>query len=259
MNRLLLLLFVFLSCPASIAQRLTFFGVFPQYSQTGPIMKKLNYNLFVSSTIDAVPTTIEGHTYPATNLQVYLQPSLHYKLSPNAQVGMGYAYVKHNLFGLYVNENRVWAQLTAGHSLGGQNRLTHRLRYEERYPLRMSTQQWSYATLFRYHVGINVPLYDTKTQKTGFFLSASNEAFFCITGAKNGPISAKNAFYGEDWVSAGVGYNAGKWGRFEAGYQFQDLIRDPARDHRHLHLLQLNWSTNFSLDGLGMWLLTPPF
>lgn len=259
MKYLLLLYLFFLLCSTSLAQRLPFFGVFPQYSQTGPITKRLNYNLFVSSTIDAFPQTVEKQVFPATNLQVYLQPSLHYKLSPNVQVSVGYAYVKHNLFGLYVNENRLWAQVTGGHSLGGQNRLTHRLRYEERYPLRVSTQQWSYATLLRYHVSVNVPLYDTKKQKTGFFLSASNEAFLCLTGAKNGPISAKNAFYGEDWVSAGAGYNAGKWGKFEAGYMFQDLIRDPAKNHRHLHLLQVSWSTNFSLDGLAVWMLTPPY
>ena len=259
MKRLLLVSLIFFFGPICFAQRLPFFGLFPQFSQTGPISKKLNYNLFVSSTITAVPTTIEGHQYPATALQVYVQPSLHYKLLPNVQVGLGYAYAKHDLFGLHVQENRAWAQLVAGHSVSGQTRLTHRLRYEERYPFRVSSQQWSYATLIRYHVGVNVPLYDLKAQKRGFFLSATNEAFFCLTGAKNGPISAKNAFYGEDWVSAGVGYNAGKWCKFDVSYQFQDLIRDPAKNHRHLHLLQLNWSTNLSLDGLGMWLMTPPY
>lgn len=145
----------------------------------------------------------------------------------------------------------------AGHNLG-LGRLSHRLRYEERYPLRMSTQEWSYATLFRYHVGFTLPLYNTSKQKQGLFLSASNEAFLCLTGAKNGPISAKNAFYGEDWVSAGIGYNTKRWGKIELGYMFQDLIRNPAQDHRHLHLAQINWSTAFNFDGMKMWLLTPP-
>ena len=253
-----LLVIFFLAFNTAHAQRWVFYGLFPQYSQTGGISKRLSYNLFVSSTISAVDRTIEQKHFPATNLQLYLQPSLHYKVSPNLQLGLGYAYVKHNLFGIYENENRVWAQAVAGHSLGS-GRLTHRLRYEERYPLRVSTQQWSYATLFRYHLGFTLPLYDMNKQKQGFYLSVSNEAFLCLTGAQNGPVSAKNAFYGENWAAGGIGYNTGRWGKFEVGYMFQDLIRNPAQDHRHLHLAQVNWSTAFNFDAVKMWLLTPPF
>nr|WP_293834129.1 DUF2490 domain-containing protein [uncultured Arsenicibacter sp.] len=252
-----LLFLCLLICTSAQAQRWVFYGLFPQYSQTGGITKRLSYNVFASSTISAIDRTIEQKQFPATNLQIYLQPSLHYKVSPNVQVGLGYAYVKHNLFGIYENENRVWAQAVAGHALGA-GRLTHRLRYEERYPLRVSTQQWSYATLFRYHVGFTLPLYDQSTQKQGLYLTVANEAFLCLTGAKNGPVSAKNAFYGEDWVSGGIGYNTGKWGKIELGYMFQDLIRNPAQDHRHLHLAQINWSTAFNFDALKIWMLTPP-
>ncbi len=253
------LLLFFLIAQPLLAQRWSFFGVFPQYSQTGGITKRLTYNAFLSSTIDAFDRKIGEKQFPATNLQVYAQPSLHYKLTPNSQVGIGYAYVKHNLFGLPVNENRVWAQVVTGHPLA-KGRLTHRLRYEERYPLNMRTKQWSYAQLFRYHVGFTLPLYNVKTQKTGPFLSVANEAFLCLSGAKNSPISSKNAFYGEDWVYSGLGYNLGnRLGKIELGYMFQDLIRDPARNHRHLHLAQVTWSTNFSFENLGVWLVTPPY
>jgi Protein of unknown function (DUF2490) len=244
---------------SALAQEQVFVGAMPVFSQTGTLTNRLQYNLFVSSTIDALPTTINGTTYPATNLQTLLQPSLLYKLSPNVQLGAGYNYVQHNIFGIHITENRLWAQVAINHAaplLPG--RLTHRLRYEERYPFRVTTEQWSYATLARYQVGYTLPLYDPKKSKTGLYVSASNEFFVCWKGANNGPVSAKNALYGEDWVYAGLGYNTGKLGRVELGYLYQDLIRNAKQDHRRLHLLQLSWHTNFSLRGLESWLLTPP-
>ncbi|MBO0936096.1 DUF2490 domain-containing protein [Fibrella sp. HMF5335] len=244
----------------SNAQTLNFFGQYPQYSQTGPISKRLNYQLFLSSTIDALAQTIDNQRYPATNLQVYAQPSLLYTVSPHVQVGLGYAYVSHNLFGIRVSENRVWAQTMLTHGISQTTlKLNHRLRYEERYPFRESTQKWSLAQLARYYVGVTLPLFDAKKSKTGFYAAVSNEAFLCFSGAKNGPVSAKNVFYGEDWVYGGIGYNTGKWGKVELGYQYQDLVRNPAQDHRHLHLVQVQWATNFSLTGIADWLLTPPF
>jgi hypothetical protein len=241
------------------AQQWTFYGFFPAMSQSGSLSRKIQYNFFASATIDAVRRTVNAKEYPVTMLQYYLQPSLNYKLSPNFQIGLGYAYVKHNLFGLRVNENRLWAQAVATYDLPilGHPKLSHRLRYEERYPLNMHTDQWSYATLLRYQVGFNWLLYDPGKKKTGFYVSASNEFFFCLTGAKNSPISSKNAFYGEDWVYGGLGYSSGRLGKLEVGYMFQNLIRNPQQDHRHLHLLQATWAMSFDLSELGVWLYTP--
>lgn len=260
MKRLLPFLFTFfLSSIELHAQLWSYFGFFPQYAQTGSIAKRLTYNAFVSSTLDPFRRITETKYFPANDLQLYLQPSLHYKLTPNTQLGIGYAYVKHHLFGLYVNENRVWAQAVAGHPLW-KGRLMHRLRYEERYPLNLKTRQWSYAQLFRYHVGYTLPLYKAKVRQAGPFVSVSNEAFLCLSGAKNSPVSSKNAFYGENWTYGGVGYNFGnRWGKVEIGYTFQDMVRNPAKEHRHLHLVQATWSTNFSFDDLGIWFVTPPF
>lgn len=241
------------------AQDWTFFGFFPAVSQSGNLGKKLQYNLYASATIDAFHETIAEKEYPATALQYYLQPSLSYKFSSWLQAGLGYAYVKHNLFGLHVNENRVWAQAVATHNVSALGRLkvSHRLRYEERYPLNMKTNQWSYATLFRYQLGINVPLYDPKMKAKGFYVSASNEAFLCLTGARNGPISSKNGFYGENWLYGGLGYATGKFGKIELGYMFQNLIRNPQQDHRYLHLIQATWAATFDLSEIGVWLYTP--
>ena len=246
-------------CTGCFAQDWTFYGFFPAISQSGNIGSKVQYNLYVSATIDAFHQRVESKEFPATALQYYIQPSLSYKFSPNVQAGIGYAYVKHNLFGLHVNENRLWAQVVATHGMPvlGRTKLSHRLRYEERYPLNMRTSQWSYATLFRYQVGFNVPLYDPKVKTKGFYASASNEFFFCLTGAQNSPVSSKNAFYGEDWVYGGLGYNTGRFGKIEVGYMFQDMIRNPQQNHRHLHLIQATWAANFDLSDIGVWLYTP--
>lgn len=257
--RILFLLCFFLSSYPGVAQDWTFFGAFPAISQSGNIGKKIQYNLYLSATIDAFHRTIAEKDYPATALQYYIQPSLSYKFTPNIQAGVGYAYVKHNLFGLYVNENRLWAQVVGTHDVSalGHLKLAHRLRYEERYPLNMKTNQWSYATLFRYQVGVNLPLYDTKQKTKGFYASASNEFFLCLTGARNSPISSKNSFYSENWLYGGVGYNTGKFGKIEVGYMYQNLIRNPQQDHRYLHLVQATWAVNFDLSEIGVWLYTP--
>ena len=242
------------------AQTWTFFGLFPQYSQTGPITKRLGYNVFLSATSHATSMAAESPGVSLLDLQYYVQPSLTYKITNNIQAGLGYAYVRHNLFGIRVNENRLWAQALLTHGLTNSRvRMSHRLRYEERYPLRLSTNKWSLAQLGRYHVAATLPFFDPQKQKTGWYAALSNEAFFCFSGAKNSPISAKNGFYGENWSYGGIGYNTGKWGKVELGYQYQNLIRNPEQDHRHLHLLQVQWATNFSLDGLSTWLLTPPY
>lgn len=254
------LIFLLLISSLSLAQDWTFYGVFPAVSQSGSLGRKIQYNLYASATVDALKQTVEKREFPATTLQYYLQPSVSYKLSPNLQIGLGYAYVKHNLFGLHVNENRLWAQAVATHDLPvlpGRLKLSHRLRYEERYPLNIRTGQWSYATLLRYQVGVTLPFYDPKTTKKGFYASAFNEFFFCLTGAKNSPISFKNGFYGEDWVYGGVGYNTGKFGKIELGYLYQDLIRNARHDHRYLHLIQLTYAATFDLSDIGVWLYTP--
>ncbi|WP_063672873.1 DUF2490 domain-containing protein [Spirosoma panaciterrae] len=257
--RIGILLYLLLNSCLCLAQDWTFYGFFPAISQSGNIGKKLQYNAYISSTIDAFHQTIAEKNYPATALQYYLQPSLSYRLLPNVQIGVGYAYVKHNLFGLHVNENRLWVQAVATHDAPALGRLkvSHRLRYEERYPLNMKSNQWSYATLFRYQIGASLPLYDPKVNKTGFYASVSNEAFLCLTGAINSPISSKNAFYGENWLYGGLGYNTRKFGKIELGYMFQNLIRNPQQDHRYLHLLQATWSTTFDLSEIGVWLYTP--
>lgn len=257
--RCLPLVYLLLTSAVCTAQDWTFFGAFPAISQSGSISKKLGYTVLLSATVDAFQTRIRQTEFPATALQYYLQPNLNYKFSTAIQAGAGYAYVRHDLFGLRVNENRLWIQAVAAHKVPqlGPLRLSHRLRYEERYPVNQRTNQRSCATLLRYQVGGQYLLYDAKTAKTGFYAVASNEFFFCLTGATNSPISAKNALYGENWLCGGIGYTTRNLGKFEIGYCYQQLIRNPAQDHRRMHLLQVTWAANFDLSELAVWYYAP--
>lgn len=53
------LLLNFLIIQSAQAQRWSYFGVFPQYSQTESVTKRLTYNGFVSSTLNPFRPTLE--------------------------------------------------------------------------------------------------------------------------------------------------------------------------------------------------------
>jgi hypothetical protein len=249
------LLFLLLICFAetTFAQNFNFYGVFPMYSQTGSIDKRWLYNLTATATFLNEQQMVEQKMKPASDLQYYFQPSISYKVNPQFNIGLGYAFVKHDIFGLYENENRAFVQGTYTHFAGEKGKMTHRLRIEERFPLNLKTQLWSYATLVRYQIGFSLPLYNTKRTNRGFYLAANNEFFFYLKGAENGPVSAKNTLYAEDWVYAGLGYNTGASSRFEIGYLMQCLDRNKLHDTRNLHLLQLSWHTTVNLEELAIW------
>ena len=95
----------------SLSQNLTFYGLLPAINQTDRISKKVNYNLFVSTTIDAFNQKINSVEYPATDLQFYLQPSIIYVHSTNLNFAGSYTYQRNNPFnGNFVNEHRLWQQ-----------------------------------------------------------------------------------------------------------------------------------------------------
>jgi hypothetical protein len=95
-----LLIFI-LSCGVvsnSYSQNFTFFGFLPAYSQTGLISKKVDYNFFASTTYSAFSRTYDHVNYPAKFLQIYIQPSVIYKISTNwnFSVSVTYNYQRNN-------------------------------------------------------------------------------------------------------------------------------------------------------------------
>jgi Protein of unknown function (DUF2490) len=234
------------------AQNLSLYGVSPSYSQMGKLSGKLNYSLNVTSVVNVLDQTIEGKSFPATHTHLVMQGLLSYQFNKKFSLAAGYGYGRHNIFGLRENEPRFLAQASFQHKIGNFI-MTNRGRYELRYPINLNTQMRSKADILRYQTWLTYPLYDTKRQKQGFFLSASNELFLYLSGAKNGPVSSKNGpLWAENWSHLGGGYNAGST-RFELGYCFQTLVRNKAQDHRYFNLLQLNIYHTINWDDVQSW------
>ncbi|WP_250631302.1 DUF2490 domain-containing protein [Rhodoflexus caldus] len=224
------------------AQNLTFYGFLPTINQTGRICPKWNYNFFASTTIDAFYENIGGVEYPATDLQLYIQPSIVYLLSSNVQLAGSYTYQRNNPFNEnFVNEHRLWQQVFFSLP-ASKSRITNRLRLEERFTEDKQTGLYPFSTRTRYQIGFNLPLQGRNLDKHEFYLIAYNEFFLSLTGAKI-------AAYSEDWAYAGLGYETGKMGRIELGYMLQTLVRNRHKDLRFLNLAQIIWITNFNFHG----------
>jgi hypothetical protein len=207
------LILVYLTCffSASIAQNLTFYGVLPAISQTGRISKKWNYNIFVSTTIDAFKEKVNGVDYPASDLQLYIQPSVIYVSSPNFNVAASYTYQRNNpLLENYSNEHRLWQQAIFSIP-ASSGKITNRFHLEERFIQNRTTNTYPLSTRARYQLGFNVPLQGKTLDIHEFYFNTYNEMYFSLTGRKN-------ATYSENWTYAGVGYTMGKMGKLELGY-----------------------------------------
>ncbi len=234
----IVLLFVFCSSVA-FAQNLTFYGLLPALNQTGRISQKLNYNFFASTSIDAFTSTQNNTTYPAKDLQLYVQPSIIYVASASLNFAASYTYQRNNpITPDFTNEHRLWQQVI--YSLPLVNgRLTNRFRFEERFIQANNTAPHTLATRARYQIGFNIPLQGKTLEVKEFYLNTYNEFYFSLSGTKN-------ATFSENWSYLGIGYNMGKMGRFELGYLSQVYVRNTAQDLRFLELTQLMWVTNFN-------------
>jgi len=240
MKRILLSMTFILGISAHIsAQNLSFYGVLPVWNQTGRISKKINYNLFISSTFDAFERKIDNVNYPANDMQFYFQPSIIYAFSQKFNVAGSYVYQRSNpINNNYVNENRLWQQMIYSHALN-KGRMTHRLRFEERFIENRETNKAPLSTRLRYQIGFNMPLQGRTLDVKEFYLNTYNECYFSLTGTKN-------ATYSENWSYAGIGYNLGNAGKLELGYLLQISARNTQQDLRFLDLAQVMWSTNFN-------------
>lgn len=224
----------------SFTQNLTFYGFLPALSQTGRISDKFNYNVFLSTTINAFDSKWNGINYPATGLQLYVQPSIIYVHSANLNFSGSYTYQRNNPWNhLSTNENRFWEQMIFSHPLK-QGRMTHRFRYEQRFIQKNHfSPAFPMSTRLRYQLGFMMPLQGKTLDENEFYMNVYNELYFSLTGFRN-------AVYSENWTYAGFGYNLGKMGRLEIGYLCQSFVRNGNHDYRYLQLCQLMWATNFN-------------
>jgi hypothetical protein len=205
-----------------IGQNLSFYGLLPAFNQTGTIHNKLNYNLFVSTTIDAFDENINGIEYLATDLQFYFQPSIIYVYSPNMNFAGSYTYQRNNPFNAnFVNEHRLWQQAIFSIPVSS-GKVINRFRFEERFIENRINETYPFSTRARYQLGFNIPLQGRTLDVHEFYLNTYYEFYLSLTGAKD-------ATYSENWAYAGFGYETGKMGRIEMGYLFQAAVRNRHR------------------------------
>ena len=237
MKQIALVLTLFLLSQSAAAQDLTFYGVLPAFSQTGDINSQIKYNLFVSTTLNAFERQVNGTRYPASNLKLYVQPSIIFIYSPNLNFAGSYTYQRSHPFNdLYVNEHRLWQQVIFSVPLF-EGRMTNRFRFEERFIQNRTTGKYPLFTRFRYQVGFNKPLQGRKIDPKEIYFNTYNEFYFSLTGEKN-------AVYSENWTYAGFGYGIGPRSKIEIGYVLQLSVRNKNQDRQYLHLAQILWATS---------------
>jgi hypothetical protein len=238
------LVWLVLTATGLYAQDLTFYGGLLALNHTGRVAHKFDLNFFASTTVDAFTRRIQGVEYPARDLQLYIQPSIVYRHSGNLSFSGSYTYQRNNpLEPTFVNEHRLWEQVLVGHSLA-KGRLTHRFRYEQRFIQDRALNQFPFSTRLRYQVALSVPLQGPTLEGNECYLAAYNEFYFSLSGQRN-------ALYSENWAYLGVGRTFKNNSRLEMGYLFQSARRNLNHDNRYLHLLQVMWITNFSLQKRG--------
>jgi hypothetical protein len=251
MRKIFLLLALLAGRQSALTQNLNFYGFLPSYSQTGLISKKFDYNFFASTTYSVFDRTFAGVEYPAKFLQIYVQPSIIYKHSPNLNfsVSFTYNYQRNNPLALYFNEYRPWQQVIYSHNLFKiKGRMAHRIRFEQRLIKTKVDSIRRFTTRLRYQIGYMLPLQGKTLDAHEFYLNMYNEFYFSLS---NPPAPRlRSAFYSENWTYLGIGYNTGKMGRIEVGPLYQGAYRSPSMGHQHnrrnLSMLQVLWVTNFN-------------
>jgi hypothetical protein len=212
--KIIIIFILFAHANISLAGDANLFGVLPAVSQTGRITDVFDYNLFMSTTVNATDRTIDGRRFPARDIQSYFQPSLIYKYSPQLNFAVAYVYQRTNPFNNdSTNENRVFQQAIFSVPLSTGN-LYQRVRFEERLITKTRTHETPLSTRLRYMVGYNLPLQGERLDPGEFYLNTYNELYFSTSGQRN-------AIYSEDWLYGGIGYSTEDAGNIEIGPMLQ--------------------------------------
>jgi hypothetical protein len=237
MRKLLSIIFLIFN-GAVFAETQHFYEFRSQMSITKEISDRWDLNVFVSENANLSGRHQEG-TSSFINAQNYLLIGPTYKYSPNLNlVLLGYIYQKTNpFFDSFAVENRMFQQVVYSTDFGF-GRVTHRVRFEERFIDDKAPEQEFMGTRLRYQIGLTVPLQGDEVNDGEFYFNANNEFYFSTSGYRN-------ALYNENWTYAGIGYQTAGRGRFEMGPLIQRVVVDKQHDVRYFELMQFSWSYNF--------------
>ncbi len=212
------------------------YGVLPFLSLSKGISNKYDLSFYHSDTFSTREKTFHGKKYPSRDLQAYFQTAINYKFLPNVNLSIGHIYQRNNPVDVdFVNEHRIFEQATYSHSRDAFQ-FTHRLRFEQRFI--DEREEHEFKTRLRYQIGFNVPLDGRQLDPGEWYFNTYNEFYFSTTGERN-------AFFSDDWLYAGFGYQTIDWGKLEVGpiAQYGTINRD--KDIRAFYALQFGWILKF--------------
>lgn len=145
--------------------------------------------------------------------QLLIRTGLGYNIGARSNLLVGYGYINsENFLGngdnqITIEEHRIFQQLITKQDIGSIA-LQHRYRFEQRFI------GSDFKTRFRYFLGINIPLKNSK-----YYASAYNEIF--LNGTSD--VFDRNRIYG------GLGYKFSKGVKMEVGYMSQ-VFETASRD-----------------------------
>jgi hypothetical protein len=222
-------------------QNINIFGFTPAFSQTTPISKKTDWGLFLGTTYIPTDHNFAGLNYPSSDIRFQFGNSLIYKPTKALVLTLGLLYQRNFPFDdRHINEYRPYQQIGYSHFLS-KVKVSHRLRFSERFIQNTSTANYPLTTMLQYLTSVQIPLKGETLDEKEFYLTGYTEEYFTLGGEK------KYKTFSEFWAYGGLGYNFGKYGKLQAGFIYECVIRNQNSDTRDLSYFELFWITNFDL------------
>ena len=234
------------------AQNIVVDGLTPTITQITPLSKKLDWNIFLGNTINPTNRHFGTLNYPEADVRLQFNNTFIYKFTPAFSAGGGALYQRNFPFDdRYSNEYRPYQQVIIT-QYAGTLRVNNRIRFNERFIQNRNTNKYPLTTTLQYTTSFVIPFSGSKNvdPKT-FYATGYAEEYFFLHGAN------KYSFFGEFWANASAGYNMGKWGKLQAGLQYEWLVRNAAKDSRKIVNLETDWITNFDIFGVKRKKQTP--
>jgi hypothetical protein len=236
--------FLFLFSSTTHAQSIRVYGFTPTITQITPLSKKIDWNFYIGNTINPVHKHFGSLDYPADDIRLQVNNTFFYKAKKNLSVGAGLLYQRNFPFdGRHTNEYRTYQQVILSH-YAGTSKINHRIRFNERFIQNTTINKYPLTTTLQYTTSFLLPFKGKTVEPKTFYAIAYLDMYFFLQGPN------KYSFFGEFWANASAGYNMGKWGKLQAGVQYEWLVRNAAKDKRRILNLETDWITSFDIFGV---------
>ena len=239
-------LFLFLLCSCSLFAQVTKVvndHVWISYVGVHPINKKTSLHAEVS---------LRRNEYLRNPQQLLFRTALLSNLGKGWSAAAGYCFVETYPYGGMPSksafpENRIWEQLQMRKQYK-RFELISRLRVEQRFvyqPVSSGTIYKPgpavYSTRFRLMQRVSLPINGSVIKDKVLYATALDELFYGF-GKQIG-----DYHFDQNRIYAGIGYVLPSFGRIEAGYMHQHIVRGAGTKVENNRTIQINFLPNFSI------------